>query len=213
MLTGEDTLTRAGIDAVALKPSECDVSRARHLPVGTVTVDWEGREHLPARDALRALADEKAVRVTTPVRADGFGPLGDDSLYERIPREAGQVLVAGHPAYLADDEDAVLDAVGAYVARRKPVREALPSSATDSSDTPDAVDAATDGGATDAATGRAATDSTATGHTRDVLLGGARKYALVGSPREVRERTDALRAAGADTVVGYPARGLDAFLE
>lgn len=40
MLTGEDTLTRAGIDAVALKPAECDVSRARHLPVGTVTVDW-----------------------------------------------------------------------------------------------------------------------------------------------------------------------------
>jgi len=63
------------------------------------------------------------------------------------------------------------------------------------------------------ATAPATTDSTATGRARDVLLGGAREYALVGATREVRERTDALRAAGADTVVGYPARGLDAFLE
>jgi hypothetical protein len=97
----------AGIDAVALKPSECDVSRLS-LPdsVATVTIDYEGREHLPSTDALAALAADHEVRVTTPVRADGFDPLGDDSLDAALPNEVGRVVVAGHGAYLSEEEAA-----------------------------------------------------------------------------------------------------------
>lgn len=60
MLTGEDALTRAGLDAVALTPSECELLRARELPVETVTVDWEDRGHLPDRATLRALREAGA---------------------------------------------------------------------------------------------------------------------------------------------------------
>ncbi|MFB6160827.1 MAG: luciferase, partial [Haloferacaceae archaeon] len=87
---------------------------------------------------------------------------------------------------LTDDEDAALDAVGGYVARRRPVARALPDGAP--------------------------TDASATGRAREVLGAAARDYALVGTPASVRDRVDALREAGVDTVVGYPARGLDAFL-
>jgi len=52
MLTGT-TLTAAGIDAVALKPSEVDVSRASALDVDVVTVDYEGVEHPPAPETRR----------------------------------------------------------------------------------------------------------------------------------------------------------------
>ena len=261
MLT-TDTVSRAGLDAVALKPTECDLSAAAGLPVETIAVDYEGRDHLPARETLAALSreSEAEVLVTTPVRADGFDPLGDESLLSVLPDGVGRVLVAGHPAYLTaeereravaprlgaaletdpdawvgtesveriamatgatqyellsrttdrdlqalraagfdgdvavyaptvltDDEDAVLDAVGAYVARRRPVARALPEDAP--------------------------TDATATGRARDVLLEAATDYALVGTVDDVRERTDALREAGATTIVGYPARGLDPFLE
>jgi hypothetical protein len=86
---------------------------------------------------------------------------------------------------LADDEDVVLDAVGDYVARRAPVRAALPDGAP------------TDGGAG--------------GRARAVLEDAVRDYALVGTAEQVRARVDALRAAGADRVVGYPAQGLGAF--
>ncbi|MFD1586928.1 luciferase [Halorientalis brevis] len=256
MLT-EGVLATAGIDAIAVKPTECDVSRAGDLAVETVTIDYEGREHLPDAETLTDLADDKTVRVTTPVRADGFDPLGDDERWERLPDSVGRVLVAGHPAYLtdeekqravaprlgaardrapdawvgtesverialavggtqfellsrsterdlralraagfdgeiavyaplvvSDDEDAILDAVGAYAARRKPVREALPADA--------------------------ATDATATGRARSVLSKAVRDYALVGDEDSVRTQTDRLRDAGVDTVVGYPARGIDA---
>jgi len=257
MLTSSHALGAAGIDAVALKPAECDVSRATDLAVGTVAVDYEGREHLPAGDTLAALAEERAVYLTTPVRADGFDPLGDDSLVETIPDGVGRVLVAGHPAYLddheqeravaprlgaaregapeawvgtegverialgaggtqyellsrgterelralraagctlpvtvyaptvlADDEDAILDAVGDYAARRGPVREALPADA--------------------------ATDASATGRAREVLTQAVRDYALVGDVETVRERVETLQSLGDTTVVAYPARGLDA---
>jgi hypothetical protein len=258
MLT-EGTLGRAGIDTVALKPAECDVSRAVDLPVDRVAVDYEGREHLPSERTLRRLAERVDLYVTTPVRADGFDPLGDDSLVSRVPPAAQRVLVAGHPAYLTDeeqnravaprlgaaretvpdawvgtegvervalaaggvqyellsrsterdvralraagfdggvavyaptvlagDEDTILDAVGAYAARRGPVRRALP-----------------DGAATDAA---------ATGRAREVLSAAVRDYALVGSVESVAEQVESLREAGVDHVVGYPARGLDALL-
>jgi hypothetical protein len=103
MLT-ERTRTEAGIDAVALKPSECDLFRARRLDVDLLTVDYEGEEHLPDATTLADLAGETTVRVTTPVRADGFDPLGDDRRWDWLPDDVGQVLVAGHPAYLSPAE-------------------------------------------------------------------------------------------------------------
>jgi len=257
MLTSAEP-TLAGLDAVALKPSECRVERAADLPVDTVAVDYEGRDHLPDAEMLSALAADREVLLTTPVRADGFDPLGDDSLTDWVPEGVRRVLVAGHPAYLSeaeaaravaprlgkaverapdawvgtegverialaaggtqyellsrtterdlrdlrdagladdiavyaptvlsDDEDAVLDAVGDYAARRKPVRRALPDGA--------------------------ATDSAATGRAREVLSKAVRDYALVGSRETVRDRVATLTEAGATTVVGYPARGVDAF--
>lgn len=256
MLT-EDTLATAGIDAVALKPTECDLSRARDLAVETITIDYEGRANLPDTETLTDLAEDATVRVTTPVRADGFDPLGDDELWEWLPEQVGQVLVAGHQAYLTDEErerrvasrlraardrapdawvgtesierialavggtqfellsrstqrdiqalraagfegeiavyaplvlsdteDVILDAVGAYTARRSPVRDALPDDA--------------------------ATDADATGRARSVLSKAVRDYALVGDPTQVREQVRTLQEVGADTIVGYPARGLDA---
>jgi alkanesulfonate monooxygenase SsuD/methylene tetrahydromethanopterin reductase-like flavin-dependent oxidoreductase (luciferase family) len=44
-----------------------------------------------------------------------------------------------------------------------------------------------------------------------VLLAASEDFALVGTPATVRERVEELHEAGVDTVVGYPARGLDAF--
>lgn len=249
---------RAGLDAVALKPAECDVRRGLDVPLDTVTIDYEGLEHVPDPSALAELASGKDVRLTTPVRADGYDPLGDDSRLAELPAGVGRVIVAGHNAYLSeaerkravaprfaaarreasdawigtegverlalaaggtqyellsrsterdlralraagfdgeiavyaptvltDREDAVLDAVGAYAARRKPVARALPDGAP--------------------------TDASATGRAREVLSRAVRDYALVGDPETVRERVDALREVGADVVVGYPARDVDEF--
>ena len=257
MLT-ESTLAQAGIDAVALKPAEHDLEAALDLDVETVVVDYEGREHLPESATFEALADAYDLLVTTPVRSDGFDPLGDDALVDSLPESATRVLVAGNGAYLtaderrraiaprlraareaapdawvgtegvervalaaggtqfellsrgtrrevralrtagfegevalyaptvlADDPDETLDAVGGYVARRGPVRRALPDGA--------------------------ATDAGATGRAREVLLQAATDYALVGDVETVGERITELEAAGVDRVVAYPARGLDAF--
>jgi hypothetical protein len=103
---GRGGLADAGVDAVALKPAECALSRAGDLPVEGVVVDYEGREHVPDADALAALARDRTVRVTTPVRADGFDPLGDDSLARALPAGVRRVLVAGHGAYLTPSESA-----------------------------------------------------------------------------------------------------------
>lgn len=250
--------TRAGLDGLALKPTECRLDALDGIAVERVTVDYEGREHLPDAATLGRLTTDTTVYVTAPVRADGFDPLGDDHLYDELPETVELVLVAGNPAYLStsergraiaprigaaaerfpdawvgsegiervalatgatqfellsprtetalrglraagleadlavyaptvltDDDDAVLDALGAYVARRKPVRRALPEDAP--------------------------TDSAATGRAREVLLDAASDYALVGDAETVEERVRALRAAGADYLIGYPARGLGAF--
>jgi hypothetical protein len=257
--TSDGALALAGLDAAALKPAECDVRRGADLPLDALVVDYEGRERVPDETTLDALGRTHEVRVTTPVRADGFDPLGDDALNDRLPASVGRVLVAGNPAYLSetereravaprlgaarerhpeawvgtesverlamaaggtqfellsraterdvramraagfdgevavyaptvltDDEDAVLEAVGGYVARRRPVARALPEDAE--------------------------TDGAATGRARSVLLDAATDYALVGDPATVGERVDRLREAGVDTVVGYPAEGLDGFL-
>ncbi len=104
MASSGSAVERAGIDAVALKPTEHDLSRAADLAVETVAIDYEGREHLPDRGLLRDLANEKTVLLTVPVRADGFDPLGDDSLWDWVPDRVRRVLVAGHPAYLSEEE-------------------------------------------------------------------------------------------------------------
>jgi len=97
-------LAAAGIDAVALKPSEIDLSMAQALPVSTLTVDYEGREHVPAPGTLADLAGSFDCRATVPVRADGFDPLGEAHLRAELPDEVGEVLVAGHGAYLTEEE-------------------------------------------------------------------------------------------------------------
>lgn len=258
MLTSASAVSRAGLDGIAVKPAECDVSSVAAVPIETIAIDYEGREHLPDRETLAALAAETNVRLTTPVRADGFDPLGDDSLLAEVPDEVGRIFVAGHSAYLTDeeqtravaprlgtalesepdawvgtesveriamatgatqydllsrtterdlrairaagfdgdvavyaptvfsaDEDTVLDALGGYVARRRPVARALPAGAS--------------------------TDASAVGRAREVLLAAVTDYALAGNERTVGERVGALREAGATTVVGYPARGLEEF--
>ncbi|MFC7080921.1 DUF7388 family protein [Halorussus caseinilyticus] len=258
MLTTGETIAETGL-AAALKPAECDVSRAVELPFEAVAIDYEGREHLPDEATLAELASELEVRLTTPVRAEGFDPLGDDAGYDRVPDGVNRVAVAGHAAYLTDDErrkavaprlraaverdptawvgtegverlalatgatqfellsrtterdlralraagfdgelavyaptvltdddDEVLDAVGGYAARRGPVASALPDGAE--------------------------TDRAATGRAREVLSAATRDYALVGTPAEVGERIAALKDAGADLVVGYPARGIEEFV-
>ena len=259
MLASSHALARTGLDAAALKPAECDVRRAHSMPFETVTIDSEGREHLPDPETLRELAAEKNVLMTIPVRADGFDPLGDDSLFGRLPEDVGTVFVAGHSAYLSEEErtravaprlgaalerspdawvgtegiervatatgatqfellsrsttrdvralraagfdgtvavyaptvltgeeDVILDAVGAYVSRRKPVARALPDDAP--------------------------ADASADGRARRVLSAASRDFALVGTHAEVGERIDELKAAGVDTVVGYPAQGIDSFI-
>ncbi|WP_044958225.1 DUF7388 family protein, partial [Halarchaeum acidiphilum] len=56
MLSAEARVRESGIDAVALKPLECDVAVASDLPFDTVVVDYEGREHLPDPAVLADLA-------------------------------------------------------------------------------------------------------------------------------------------------------------
>jgi hypothetical protein len=266
----EQSLARVGCDAVALKPTECDVSRATGLSVDTVVIDYEGRDHLPSADTLRTLTEYASVYLTTPVRADGFDPLGDSEMVERIPDGIGRVLVAGNPAYLSDrerrrsiaprlraafdgsfpstpwvgtegierlalatggvqydllsrytletvrglrsvgydgeiavyaptvlssDDNAVLDALGGYVARRQVVRQALDERGETETGTETTLPV---------------TDQRASGRTRDLLLTAARDFALVGDSETVHERITALHDAGVDTVVAYPANGIEA---
>jgi hypothetical protein len=119
-----DGLLATGIDALALKPAEVDLAAlARadlgHLGVDTLVVDYEGQELLPDAGTLEALATLATVRLTTPVRADGFDPTGDDSRWDWVPDGVGRVLVAGHPAYLTERERerAIAPRLGAAVQR------------------------------------------------------------------------------------------------
>ncbi|WP_248909281.1 LLM class flavin-dependent oxidoreductase [Halocatena marina] len=103
MLTAQ-SFSSVGFDAIALKPTECDVSRAAGFEIDTITIDYEGREHLPSRDTLDTLTEHATVYLTTPVRANGFDPLGDSALADWMPDEIGRVFVAGNAAYLSDEE-------------------------------------------------------------------------------------------------------------
>lgn len=100
----ESRVATSGIDAIALKPSEVALERAHELPVSTLTIDYEGREHVPAPELLDELIGSFHCRLTVPVRADGFDPLGEDDLWSSLPDAVGTVLVAGNSAYLSAEE-------------------------------------------------------------------------------------------------------------
>lgn len=258
MLTNPEALVETGFAGLALKPAEVDIASIASLPLDTAVIDFEGGDHIPDQGTLERLADMVDLRVTTPVRADGFDPFGDDSGYDLLPGSVDHVLVAGNPAYLSPeerrrsiaprlgaaldiasdpwvgtenierlalatgagqfellgptterdfralrqagftghlavyaptvlsgDDDEVLDAVGAYLARREPVRRQLPREAR--------------------------SDRRAAGRIRERLLEAAGEYVIAGGPDDVRERVATLEAAGADSVIAYPAQGLDAF--
>jgi hypothetical protein len=97
-------LTQAGIEARAIKPTETSVDAAEMAHLDVVTVDYEGPDSVPPMQTLASLAETTAVRLTVPVRADGFDPLGDASRLDALPEAVNTVLVAGHPAYLSPEE-------------------------------------------------------------------------------------------------------------
>ena len=107
------------IDGIAVKPTETPIERCVQLPVQTIAVDYEGPEALPSRATLARLAADRTVRVTVPVRATGFDPLGDDTMFDRLPDAVEIVLVAGNPAYLADParDRAIAPRLGAAIDR------------------------------------------------------------------------------------------------
>ncbi|MFD1513501.1 DUF7388 family protein [Halomarina rubra] len=105
MLTS-DSYARTGLDALALKPTEHDLDVAASLDVETLALDYEGRAHLPTPATLEALAADRTLHLTAPVRADGFDPLGDDSLLREVPETVALTFVAGHGAYLDEEERA-----------------------------------------------------------------------------------------------------------
>lgn len=98
------TLEAVGLDGVALKPREVAFSRAHELGVGLVTVDYEGREFVPESAVLERLAGSFRTYATVPVRADGYDPLGEESLRRELPEAVREVLIAGNPAYLSEEE-------------------------------------------------------------------------------------------------------------
>lgn len=104
MLNSQAVVDRIGLDAVALKPREVDLAAAAELPAARVVVDYEGEDAVPEPAVFHRLADLAELRVTVPVRADGFDPLGDDRRWAELPAAARVALVAGNPAYLTDDE-------------------------------------------------------------------------------------------------------------
>lgn len=248
-----DVIRTTDIDGIAVKPSQGPIVQALHFDTDRVTIDFEGHDHVPSINSLEELAERKSVRVTVPIRADGFDPLGDDSILQLLPASVGTVLVAGHPAYLQEEErrraiaprlraaletfpnawvgcegiealakasgatqflllsdrteddlselgasgieddiaiyapvvasnnpDYILDAIGDYVARRRPVRATLVNENR--------------------------TDHTATDPDRTHLIRSAKQYALVGTTKEIDDRITGLKNAGADYVIGYPAR-------
>ncbi|MGN8213151.1 DUF7388 family protein [Halococcus salifodinae] len=103
MMSIEEFVSR-DFDGIALKPTEIDLNQVSVGKVETVVVDYEGREHVPDSTLLERFAGETTVRVTTPIRADGFDPFGDNRITEQLPQSVDRVIVAGNPAYLTDDE-------------------------------------------------------------------------------------------------------------
>lgn len=92
------------LDGIAVKPSQMALREAIDLPVDTVVVDFEGTEHVPRTEILDRAATATRLRVTVPVRSDGFDPVGDDTRLRSLPPAVGRVYVAGHPSYLSAAE-------------------------------------------------------------------------------------------------------------
>ena len=103
----DSSLRRAGIDAVAQKPT------GRDLGGTAAVVDDQGRDHLPSPGTVASPSTAHECHVPTPKWAAGF----DDA-------------VAGYaPTVCMADPDAALDGVGGYAARRAPVSQRLPDGA------------------------------------------------------------------------------------
>lgn len=103
-MTQLEVISDVGFDAVAAKPSHTDLVELTSSPVEHMVIDFEGREHYPSDTTLRKLKETTDIRVTIPIRADGFDPLGDRHHLDSLPPETKVVLVAGNPAYLTEDE-------------------------------------------------------------------------------------------------------------
>jgi hypothetical protein len=104
MLTANGVLAGVDLDGIVLKPTEVAIDRASELDVDRVLIDYEGSTHVPDAAVLDTLTASTTVRLTTPVRADGFDPLGDNTVTERLPTSVRRVLVAGNSAYLTETE-------------------------------------------------------------------------------------------------------------
>lgn len=255
MLSQSKAIADAGFDAIAIKPGESELSNLRHVQSTTVVIDFDGAAHVPTPATLDRLDARHELRVTAPVRVEGFDPLGDHRCLERYPDTVEYAFVAGHPAYLddrarrrpiaprlgeavrrypeawvgtegierialatgatqyellsattrrhvralrsagfdggivvyaptiiSDEEDVALDAIGEYVARRKPVSRRLPAGARE--------------------------DGTSSGRARRILLEAIDDHAIVGQPATVASTIQELRDVGVDMVVGYPAAGV-----
>lgn len=104
MISSVDAAARLEVDGFALKPTEVPLDSVELPSIETLVVDWEGPAAFPDIDVLERLANGRRLRVTTPVRADGFDPLGDDRWDDRLPDDIGRVLVPGNGAYLTPGE-------------------------------------------------------------------------------------------------------------
>ena len=101
----DSSLRRAGVEAVALKPTDCDRDG------DAAVVDDEGREHLPSPATLESPSTTREYHVPTPRRAEGSD---------------GTVAVDG-PTVLTDCPDAV----GGTLARMPAPRRLPDGAATD----------------------------------------------------------------------------------
>lgn len=103
-MTQLETIEAVGFDALAVKPSHTDPSRVKSSPFDRFIIDFEGTEHYPSVSLIRELQASTNVRLTIPVRVDGFDPLGNRDYLDVLPQETKVVLVAGNPAYLSQAE-------------------------------------------------------------------------------------------------------------
>jgi hypothetical protein len=104
MVTENGILASVDLDVVALKPTEVSIDQASGFDVDAVLIDYEGPTHVPDATVLDTLTANTTIRLTTPIRADGFDPLGNNTVVERLPTSVKRVLVAGHSAYLTEAE-------------------------------------------------------------------------------------------------------------
>lgn len=103
-MTQLETIESVGFDALAVKPSHTDPSRVTSSPFDRFIIDFEGTEYYPSVSLIRDLQASTNVRLTIPVRVNGFDPLGNRDYLDALPPETKMVLVAGNPAYLSQAE-------------------------------------------------------------------------------------------------------------